>query len=390
MQGDVVVLVDSGGPAPESIYWTDHITEYESTWGKGTLDERLCSLRSMGRLWKTVRSLLAAKLIITLHNNPSTRRILLMALMGVIRTPVAVLELNLKFNEMSRLERYLTPLLFSKAFVVTVLSPSDRDALLALPGWRHTPVCVLNQWAQIGTFEEVMSDRVKAILEKVGPQYAIAPGRSSRNFDELFRAMAVVPEARLVIVGRLELPIPEEVRSRVLAVEELDFHEYVYLLRRARLCLIPLLPVQHTCGIRVWFQSNAMGIPVIVTLTEPTGYYSKCGALALFYRSGDVRALGDHLERLWKDDAVRDSLATRSKVALEAGFGAAAYHSKVVELAGAVFRSKLGKRLSIEEWQSALSGASKERLESPTLETPITACGAACDYPGSSGERVAL
>jgi glycosyltransferase involved in cell wall biosynthesis len=258
--------------------------------------------------------------------------------MGLVSTPIAVLELNLKFNELSLLETFVGRLLYSKALLITVLSPCDRDALLNLFRCRDSRVCVLNQWAQPGAFHETKTGRVEAVLNAVGPVYAIAPGRSSRNHDELLGALALVPEARVIIVGRPNATIPEAVRPRVWVIPELDFGEYIYLTRRARFCIIPLLPVQHTCGIRVWFQSNAMGIPVTITLTDSTAHYAGAGAVALFYRSGEVEALAGHLAKLWNDDAARDSLSAQSKAALLSGFSVEAYHSKTLNMVRELLR----------------------------------------------------
>ena len=391
MRREVIVLAGPGDPGPASIYWMDHLRHDDSPWGTATLTDPLRSVGGIFRFWNTLQSLSAAKLIITLHNSLTTNLVMFLKLIGLINAPIVVLELNVKFQELSLLAAYLAPLLYSKAHVVTVLSPSDRDAMLALPGWRNTHVCVLNQWAQLGAFQEAKTGRVMAILEKAGPKYAIAPGRSSRNFDELFHALPLVPEARVIIVGHLRSPIPKEVRSQVLAIAELGFHEYIYLLRRARLSLIPLFPVQHTCGIRVWFQSNALGIPVIITLTEPILHYSRCGALALFYRSGEAKALGEHLARLWNDDALHDSLSTRSLAALESGFGVEAYHTRVVELAGAVLRCESARWQFSEEWQWGPSGVARDQQPmSPTKNPPTAGSGAACDCAEGSGQEGAL
>lgn len=284
------------------------------------------------RLLRLEHSLPPNGALVTMQNGRLTQMVLLLACMRAIKRPVIVLELNLKWSISSFWERYLARLLYRRAAVLTVLAPSDRDLLIREARISDEKVKVLDQWAQPDRFAETCSPRVQSILDKIGPDYIISAGRSSRKIEDLFEALLRLSQVRAIIIGEAEECVPDALRERVKAIPSLRLDEYIYLLRRAKACVIALQQVDHTCGIRVWFQSVAVGTPVIITATKQVKYYASKALLAYLYELGDTSTLSNHIASLILNNEMRLDFIMQAKNSLLNLFSAEEYDNNLVEL----------------------------------------------------------
>lgn len=328
----VVVLVGGGSPQ-NSIYWFDLMASVQ--WPRWMILRRLPDPRRQGLLAVAkISELRTATMVVTLHNSPVTRHVLFLKRLGLIPGAVVVLELNLKEESLRSWKRWVGRWIYSKAETIGVLAPSDRDLLrqkLCLDAGR---IIVLEQWAQPDRFaeQEPQLPALRSIADS--HPFAIAAGRSSRNYDELFQAAASLPDVRLVIAGCNPELVPAALSGRVHGVNSLPFEQYIWLLRRARFNVISLLPVRHTCGLRVWFQSLAVGTPVIISATEACAYYAGKGAAACLYPPGDAAQLARQMHLLWTDESARDQLVAAGRSAVARQFGAETYHDRILTLVG--------------------------------------------------------
>jgi glycosyltransferase involved in cell wall biosynthesis len=327
----ITILIDKERDRASSIFWFDHLPQTKV----GSLVELSGTTNifmTLIRLLRLEHTLPPHRALITMQNSKLTQMVLLLACMRTIRRPIVVLELNLKWSDSSFCEKYLARLSYRRVALLTVLAPSDRNLLVHEARINDKKVKVLDQWAQPDRFAEVRSARIQSILSEIGPDYIISAGRSSRNIEDLFKALLWLPQVRTIIVGEAQECVPEQLRKRVKAISSLRLDEYIYLLRRAKACVIPLQQVDHTCGIRVWFQSVAVGTPVVITATKSVKYYASKALLAHLYEPGDTKALSDHIASLMLNNEARVDFITQTKNSLVSLFSPEKYDNDLASL----------------------------------------------------------
>jgi glycosyltransferase involved in cell wall biosynthesis len=327
----ITILIDKERDRSSSIYWFDHLPQIRI----GSLMELSWTTNkviTLIRLLRLEHALPPNGALVTMQNSRLTQMVLLLACVRAIKRPIIVLELNLKWSISSSWERYLARFLYRRAAVLTVLAPSDRDLLIREARISDAKVKVLDQWAQPDRFAEICSPRIQSILNKIGPDYIVSAGRSSRKIEDLFKALLGLPQVRAIIIGEAEECVPDSLRERVKAIPSLRLDEYIYLLRRAKACVIALQQVDHTCGVRVWFQSVAVGTPVIITATEPVKYYASKALLAYLYEPGDTNKLSDHIASLMLNNQTRLDFIMQTKNSLCDLFSPEEYDSNLADL----------------------------------------------------------
>jgi glycosyltransferase involved in cell wall biosynthesis len=327
----VTILIDKERERSTSIFWFDHLPKTKV----GSLLEvnRATNIViSLIRLLRLEHALPPDRVLMTMQNSRLTQMVLLLASVRAIKRPIVVLELNLKWSEGSLLEKYLARLIYRKVTLLTVLAPSDRNLLIREARINGEKVKVLDQWAQPDRFAEVCSPRIQSILSEIGSDYIISAGRSSRKIEDLFEALLWLPKLRAIIIGEAPECVPEPLRDRVKAIPALQLDEYIYLLRRAKACIIPLQQVDHTCGIRVWFQSVTVGTPVVITATKSVKYYASKALLAHLYEPGDTRTLSDHIARLMLSNEARADFIVQARNSLLSLFSPEKYDNDLASL----------------------------------------------------------
>jgi glycosyltransferase involved in cell wall biosynthesis len=193
-------------------------------------------------------------------------------------------------------------------------------------------VAVVEQWAQPDRFMDQEPTGLPWAPNPLPAKFGLAAGRSSRNFNELFQAAAVLPDVSLLLVGCDPRCIPTSLAGRVHGVGTMPFENYIWLLRRARFSLVPLRPVTHTCGLRVWLQSLAVGTPVIITEIESAAHYFKIGTPARLYPPGDIAQLSEHMRVLWSDDTACRQISDAGRCMINGRLSPEFYQERISKL----------------------------------------------------------
>ena len=195
---------------------------------------------------------------------------------------------------------------------------------------------MIHQWVQPGPFPEQQTPRVRAAVEAFEGSFVAAVGHSSRDYGNLFAALQQASGVRCVVVGCKPDKVPPQLKDRVTAFEELRFEEYVWIVRRACTSVISLRHTEHTSGLRVWWQSIAMGTPVLITATPSIQEYINQWGLALPHMPGDSTELASQLATAWARSGVRRSGADFSLPTLPMELGPEAYDRAVHALVGSL------------------------------------------------------
>jgi glycosyltransferase involved in cell wall biosynthesis len=326
---NVVIIADETPPGSNSLYWFDHLESTSCAWRViRSRAQQTASVFLIGNL----RHLRSAHTVMTLHNRRSTQMLLLLKKLRLLRSRVVVLELNIKEESLGWWNTLIGKWVYREADLVTVLAPCDQSLLatrLALAGNR---VAVVEQWAQPDRFTDQEPTGLPWAPDRLPAKFGLAAGRSSRNFDELFQAAAMLPDVSLLLVGCDPRCIPASLAGRVHGVGTMPFENYIWLLRRARFSLIPLRPVAHTCGLRVWLQSLAVGTPVIVTGIESVAHYFKIGTPARLYPPGDIAQLSEHMRVLWSDDAACRQMSDAGRRMINGRLSPEFFHERISKL----------------------------------------------------------
>ena len=139
--------------------------------------------------------------------------------------------------------------------------------------------------------------------------YVLSIGRSGRDWDTLLRAAPLFAAPLRLVAGkrdRLPVPVPPNVQvSRNLALE--DGRDWM---RRAAVVAIPLIPSERSTGQVVLFEAMALGKPVVATRVAGTVDYIRDGENGILVEPSSAPALEQAINRLLKDPALANRLAS--------------------------------------------------------------------------------
>lgn len=132
--------------------------------------------------------------------------------------------------------------------------------------------------------------------------YAVAAGRTFRDYDTLLDAWARVSSMPLVIVGYKGSRTPP---PNVTVHRELPLAELTRIIAGSRIVVVPLEERRISIGQMVILQGMAMGKPVVVTKVNGTVDYIEHMDTGLLVPPRDPAALASSVELLQADAALR-------------------------------------------------------------------------------------
>lgn len=141
--------------------------------------------------------------------------------------------------------------------------------------------------------------------------FILAAGRTQRDYPTLLGAAVRVNAPFILICGQSDLR-NETIPPNVSVLREVDRRGYLDHLERARLVVVPLLPVERATGQVVVLEAMAKGKPVIATRAAGTVDHVRDGENGLLVGPGDARQLAEAIQALWSDADRRRRLAERA------------------------------------------------------------------------------
>lgn len=137
--------------------------------------------------------------------------------------------------------------------------------------------------------------------------FILSAGRTLRDYRTLVEAARTCGIPIIAIAGRGDLTggnLPASLR----VLREVSREVYLDHLRRCRLVALPLLPTERATGQVVLLEAMAFGKPVVTTESPGTVDFVRDGENGLLVPPKDPAALCAAMERLWRDDALREAL----------------------------------------------------------------------------------
>lgn len=207
--------------------------------------------------------------------------------------------------------------LLAHAQAIVATSPTYLDASAALSAWRDKArVIPLGIAATTATPAE-------APPWPAGKLRVLAVGRLShyKGFDVLLRALANVPEATLLLVGKGECETELRALARQLGIEaRVNFAGFIAddalaaTYAQADVLCLPSLERSEAFGV-VLLEAMRAGVPVVASDIRGSGvgYVVRDGASGLLVPPGDVDVLSAALQRLRDDNALRETLGAAGR-----------------------------------------------------------------------------
>lgn len=168
------------------------------------------------------------------------------------------------------------------------------------------------------------------------PPYAICVGSANRDWSTLLEAFRLLPRVSLLLVGGSG-PIKSWPRN-VRVLPRLPFREYAALVRRARLCILPLAESPASYGQMTLLQAFALGRPVIAADVGPIGDY--LGTWTVAIPPADPLALAASVAALWTDEESRMALGRTAQHVVASRFTAERMAASIESIVLAAIRKR--------------------------------------------------
>jgi len=160
--------------------------------------------------------------------------------------------------------------------------------------------------------------------------YVFAAGRSFRDWDTFFKAVQSV-DAEYVIVAPKE-DIPEsKLPNRIEVHCGIPHNEYLNLLRRAKIVVIPLKNTFRSVGQAVMLEAMALGKPIIAARVVGVKDYIKQDVNGVYYEPGSASDLRNAIFRILKDNKLRENLSDEAKKSIQNCFNKENYSNMMLE-----------------------------------------------------------
>ncbi len=149
----------------------------------------------------------------------------------------------------------------------------------------------------------------KSVPPIVEGEYIAAIGGEGRDYKTLFKAMAMLPQRRLVVVASPKsvegLTPPENVTVH----SNIPFDDAMNIAAHAQFLVLPLLSETIPCGHGSIVSQFYLEKATIVTRSEAMNGYAYAEENVLEYPAQDAKALKEQIERLYRDEALRKRIA---------------------------------------------------------------------------------
>jgi glycosyltransferase involved in cell wall biosynthesis len=167
-----------------------------------------------------------------------------------------------------------------------------------------------------------------------------AAGRSCRDWETMFKAAKMIA-ARVVVVAEAAhltgLAVPANVELHC----DIPREQYLGLLRKARVVVVPVRPTVRSAGQAAILEAMALGKPVLTAQTPGVADYITPGVNGAYYQANDPSSLAGQLERLLGEPELRRQLGHGAIRSVEAVFNKKNYARKVMDLLEEILACRL-------------------------------------------------
>jgi glycosyltransferase involved in cell wall biosynthesis len=143
----------------------------------------------------------------------------------------------------------------------------------------------------------------------------VFPGNGRRDWATVLRAALGLADLPCVVVGGKRQVLERHLGSwqapwpaNLSHVESVPFGEFVDIVRRARVVVVPLLAGDGDGGHTTVVLANRLGVPVVCTDSSTLSEYGESERTCLKAGPGDGQGLAAAIRRAWTDEALRDRL----------------------------------------------------------------------------------
>jgi glycosyltransferase involved in cell wall biosynthesis len=161
--------------------------------------------------------------------------------------------------------------------------------------------------------------------------YIFAAGRSFRDWNVLCEAARRLPAPFVVVAERAAASGMARLNN-VTTYCDIDRQQYLDLLRKARIVVVPLRPTVRSIGQAVVLEAMAFGKPIVAGRVPGIVDYVCEGETGLYYEPGDPGSLVDRLKQLLADVALRQCLGAQARHAVRDRFNKAQYSRAMLDL----------------------------------------------------------
>ncbi|MEW5744782.1 MAG: glycosyltransferase family 4 protein [Nitrospirota bacterium] len=172
-------------------------------------------------------------------------------------------------------------------------------------------------------------DRPEMIPDSDGS--IVAAGRSLRDWPTLFSAAEGMGRRIIVIASRQDVAAARP-PSSVELLCDIPYHQYIALLKKAELVVIPLYDTQRSTGQASFLEAMAFGKAVIVADVVGARDYIENGVSGLLYRPGDAAELRRKMEALLSDKELRERLSRSGYAMIVERFNKQRYVKEMLRL----------------------------------------------------------
>lgn len=164
-----------------------------------------------------------------------------------------------------------------------------------------------------------------------GGDYALAAGRSERDYGTLLEAEAGLGIPVVIVAGA---PAPPDIQHhpQVRWIQDVNWEQYESLLHGAAFVVVPLAPVQCSAGQAVILDAYGCGKAVIVTDLPGTRDYVQHEVQGLTVPVADAVALRAAMRRLATDPRACETMGRRGLALAQSYYSFEAYARRTLEL----------------------------------------------------------
>jgi glycosyltransferase involved in cell wall biosynthesis len=169
-------------------------------------------------------------------------------------------------------------------------------------------------------------------LSKDEGDYVLSAGRTERDYSTLVQAMEGLHLNLIIVADKNSLRSIKQ-SSSVKIILDLPYEEYIKLLKKAKIVVIPLNPVVKSTGQVVMLEAMSFGKPVIITRTTGSLDYIRDGENGLLVNPEDVQDLRYKIIWLLKNPEKADEIGRKGFLFVKENLSLEKYVMQVLEKA---------------------------------------------------------
>ncbi len=162
--------------------------------------------------------------------------------------------------------------------------------------------------------------------------FILSVGKTGRDYTTLASAVKDI-DTKVVVVSDAESIKGIKFSPNVEVLSDIPYHQYLNLLERCRIVVVPLKKLVKSTGQVVILEAMGLGKPVIATLTTGTVDYIKDGVNGLLVPVEDSEALRSGIKRLVSDPELLNNIASNALKSVRENYTFDMYTSRILETA---------------------------------------------------------